>query len=429
MRRTTRRTASAFTALAVAASLALTGCGRDSGSEAGPGASKAISDAKASGTINVWAMGTEGEKLQDFVKDFESANPDATVKVTAVPWEAAHDKISAAIASGKTPDVSLIGTTWMGEFAKAGGLDPTPDGLVKDSDFYDGAWGSTVVGNTSYGVPWYVETRVLYYRTDLAKKAGWDKAPTTWDEFSKFAADLKKSGVKYPVSLQPGQTGSWQTVLPFAWSNGAKVTNGSGTEYSIDSPQMSEALAYYKSFFDKGYSQTRMLDPGELENGFAKGTYGSFISGPWHIGLVEDAGLTKDKYAVAPLPGKDSGPGTSFTGGGDLAVFKDAKNRDGAWKLVRWLSDAQTQSKWYDTVKDLPAVKSAWQSGDLAGDQQLQVFGRQLDSAEAPPAVPSWEQVASVIDGDVEKAVKGSVPTSDAVADMQKQAKSIGTGL
>jgi multiple sugar transport system substrate-binding protein len=374
-------------------------------------------------------MGTEGEKLQDFVKDFESANPDATVKVTAVPWEAAHDKISAAIASGKTPDVSLIGTTWMGEFAKAGGLDPTPDGLVKDSDFYDGAWGSTVVGNTSYGVPWYVETRVLYYRTDLAKKAGWDKAPTTWDEFSKFAADLKKSGVKYPVSLQPGQTGSWQTVLPFAWSNGAKVTNGSGTEYSIDSPQMSEALNYYKSFFDKGYSQTRMLDPGELENGFAKGTYGSFISGPWHIGLVEDAGLTKDKYAVAPLPGKDSGPGTSFTGGGDLAVFKDAKNRDGAWKLVRWLSDAQTQSKWYDTVKDLPAVKGAWQSGDLAGDQQLQVFGRQLDSAEAPPAVPSWEQVASVIDGDVEKAVRGSVPTSDAVADMQKQAKSIGTGL
>lgn len=429
MRRTTRRTASAFTALAVAASLALTGCGRDSGSEAGPGASKAISDAKASGTINVWAMGTEGEKLQDFVKDFESANPDATVKVTAVPWEAAHDKISAAIASGKTPDVSLIGTTWMGEFAKAGGLDPTPDGLVKDSDFYDGAWGSTVVGNTSYGVPWYVETRVLYYRTDLAKKAGWDKAPTTWDEFSKFAADLKKSGVKYPVSLQPGQTGSWQTVLPFAWSNGAKVTNGSGTEYSIDSPQMSQALSYYKSFFDKGYSQTRMLDPGELENGFAKGTYGSFISGPWHIGLVEDAGLTKDKYAVAPLPGKDSGPGTSFTGGGDLAVFKDAKNRDGAWKLVRWLSEAQTQSKWYDTVKDLPAVKSAWQTGDLAGDQQLQVFGRQLDSAEAPPAVPSWEQVASVIDGDVEKAVKGSVPTSDAVADMQKQAKSIGTGL
>lgn len=427
MRRTITRPVGVLTTLAVAASLALTGCGRDSGKEAGPGSSTAVDDSKAKGTINVWAMGTEGEKLQAFVKEFESANPDAKVKVTAVPWEAAHDKIAAAIAGGKTPDVSLIGTTWMGEFAKAGGLDATPKGLVNQSDFYDGAWGSTVVGDTSYGVPWYVETRVLYYRSDLAKKAGWDKAPATWDELQKFAADLKKSGVRYPVSLQPGQTGSWQSVLPFAWSNDAKITDGK--DYTLDSPQMTEALDYYKSFFDKGYSQSRILDPGELESGFAKGTYGSFISGPWHIGLVEDAGLTKDKYAVAPLPGKDAGPGTSFTGGGDLAVFKDAKNRDGAWKLVRWMSEAQTQSKWYDTLKDLPAVKSAWTTGDLADDAQLQVFGKQLDSAEAPPAVPSWEQVAAVIDSDVEKAVKGAVPTADAVADMQKQAKSIGTGL
>jgi multiple sugar transport system substrate-binding protein len=429
MRRTTTRPASVLTALLLAGSIALTGCGRDTGSDAGPGSSKAISESKASGTINVWAMGTEGEKLEGFVKDFESANPDATVKVTAVPWDAAHDKLSAAIASGKTPDVSLIGTTWMGEFAKAGGLDPTPKGLVKDSDFFDGAWGSTVVGDTSYGVPWYVETRVLYYRTDLAKKAGWDKAPQTWDELQKFAADLRSSGVKYPVSLQPGQTGSWQSVLPFAWSNGAQVTNKAGTDYTIDSPEMSEALDYYKSFFTKGYSQTRMLDPGELENGFAKGTYGSFISGPWHIGLVEDAGLTKDKYAVAPLPGKDSGPGTSFTGGGDLAVFKDAKNRDGAWKLVRWLSQPDTQATWYDQVKDLPAAKAAWDSGTLASDEQLQVFGKQLDSALAPPAVPTWEQVAAVIDSDVEKAVKGAQPTKEAVADMQTRAKSIGTGL
>ena len=106
MRSSITRPVSVLGALAVAASLALTGCGRDSTSEAGPGSSSAIDDSKAKGTINVWAMGTEGEKLQDFVKDFESANPDATVKVTAVPWDAAHDKIAAAIASGKTPDVS-----------------------------------------------------------------------------------------------------------------------------------------------------------------------------------------------------------------------------------------------------------------------------------------------------------------------------------
>jgi multiple sugar transport system substrate-binding protein len=413
------------------ASLALTGCGRSStANEPGPGAGDKVSSGKATGTLDVWAMGTEGEKLQAFVKPFEQANPGVHVKVTAIPWEAAHDKIANAIAAGKTPDVALVGTTWMGEFAQAGGLDPTPKGLVKQSDFYPGGWASTVVADTSYGVPWYVETRVLYYRTDLAKKAGWDKAPQSWAELKQFTADLKKKAhVKYPISLQPGQTGSWQTVMPFAWSNGATLTDGSGKKYTLDSKQMTEALDYYKSFFANGDSPTRMLDPGELESGFAKGTYGSFVSGPWHMGLVEDAGLTRKKYAVAPLPGKTHGPGTSFTGGGDLAVFKDSDNRDSAWKLVSWLSRPDVQQKWYTAVGDLPAVESAWDSGTLAKDPYFQVFHDQLNSAKAPPSVPTWEQVAAVIDTDVEQACKGATPVPDAVKDMQSKATSIGTGL
>jgi multiple sugar transport system substrate-binding protein len=430
-----RRKTTAVRALALlaAAGIALTGCGRDSqaeGSGSAAGQGKAISDGPAKGTIDVWAMGTEGDKLGDFVKAFQKENPDATVKVTAIPWEAAHDKIANAIASGKTPDVSLIGTTWMGEFAQAGGLEPTPEGLVDSGDFFDGAWGSTEVGNTSYGVPWYVETRVLYYRTDLARKAGWSEAPQSWDELKKFAQDLeKKAGVKYGLNLPPGQTGSWQTMLPFAWSNGASLTNDDGTKYTIDSPQMKEALEYYKSFFDEGLSPTHTLDAGELESGFANGTYGSFISGPWHTGLVEDAGVKQDQYAVAPLPGKDSAPGTSFVGGGDLAVFSDSDNKDGAWKLVKWLSEPQVQQDFYEAVGDLPSVKAAWESGKLADDPQLQVFGEQLKNTVAPPSVPTWEQVAAVIDSDVEKATKGATPIDQAISHMQSQAESIGTGL
>lgn len=430
MKRSMSKPVGTLAVLAIA-SLALAGCGREAATDdPGPGAGAAIDDSAATGTIDVWAMGTEGELLGDFVKDFETDNPDATVNVTAVPWEAAHDKIANAIAAGKTPDVSLIGTTWMGEFAQAGGLDPTPEGLVEEADFFEGAWGSTVVGDTSYGVPWYVETRVLYYRSDLAKKAGWDEAPQTWDDLKQFAVDLEeKGGAEYGINLQPGQTGSWQTVLPFAWSNGAEVTNADGTEYTIDSPEMVEALDFYKSFFDDGLSPTRVLDPGELESGFANGTFGSFISGPWHTGLVEEAGVTQEQYSLATMPGKDAAPGTSFVGGGDLAVFKDSDNRDEAWKLVKWLSEPEVQQKWYETLGDLPAVKAAWDSGTLAEDPQLQVFGAQLENALAPPAVPTWEEVAAVVDSDVEKAVKGASPVEDAVAHMQNQAESIGTGL
>jgi len=431
MRRSTSTAVRAL-ALLAAASLALTGCGReaDAGGD-GPGQGEAISDDPATGTIDVWAMGTEGEMLGDFAKAFQEENPDAEVKVTAVPWEAAHDKLANAIAAGETPDVSLIGTTWMGEFAEAGGLEPTPEGLVEEDDFFEGAWNSTVVGDTSYGVPWYVETRVLYYRKDLAEKAGWSEAPQSWEELKQFATDLqKKAGVEYGINLQPGQTGSWQSMLPFAWSNGATVTNEDGTEYTIDSPEMTEALDYYKSFIDEGISgPTRILDPGELESGFAKSTFGAFISGPWHTGLVEDAGVSQDEYALAPLPGKDSAPGTSFVGGGDLAVFADSDNKESAWKLVKWLAEPEVQQDFYDAVGDLPAVKESWESGKLADDPQLQVFGEQLENTMSPPAVPTWEQVAAEIDSDIEKAVKGAMPVDEAVSHMQSRAESIGTGL
>jgi multiple sugar transport system substrate-binding protein len=424
-----RRPARTAAVVAVAA-LALAACGRsaDTGSQAQ--ASERLGEGAATGTIDVWAMGTEGEELGAFVKAFEQENPKVTVNVTAVPWESAHDKIATAIAAGKTPDVSLIGSTWMGEFAEAGGLEPTPEGLVDEKAFFSGAWDSTVVGGTPYGVPWYVETRVLFYRTDIAQKAGWTEPPKTWDELKAFAKDLQtKGGSKYGLYVQPGQTGAWQHFMPFAWQNGAEMTNAAETEYTIDSPATVEALDYYKSLFTAGLSQTRLLDPGELEQGFADGTYASFINGPWYTGLVEDAGLKPNRYTVAPVPGKDGAPGTSFIGGGNLAVFAEADNREGAWKLVKWLTEPQTQSAWYQTMGGLPAVQEAWNSGELASDPKLSVFGDQLEHAGSPPAVPSWEQVAAVLDSDIEKAVKGAVPTKEAVADMQSQASTIGTGL
>ncbi len=426
--RSTRTRVVAFLAVA---GLALTGCGRDSDDGVGAqGQGDAIEDGKATGTIEVWAMGTEGETLQDFAQAFTDANPDAKVEVTAVPWDAAHDKIANAIAAGETPDVSLIGTTWMGEFAEAGGIDPTPEGLVKESDFFPGAWESTEVGGTSFGVPWYVETRALYYRTDLAQQAGWSQPPATWDELRQFATDLQtKAGASYGLQLQAGNTGAWQTMMPFAWSAGAELTDADGAEYTLDSPEMVEGLEYYSSFFADGLSSTDKLDPGELESGMANGTIGSFISGPWHADLVEDAGVSPDQYAIAPLPGTDAAPGNSFVGGGDLAVFADAENKDGGWKFVQWLSQPETQQAFYDELGDLPAVQSAWDSGDLAEDPQLQVFGAQLEKASSPPAVPTWEEVASVIDSDIEKATKGQVSAEEAVKSMEQQAESIGTGL
>jgi multiple sugar transport system substrate-binding protein len=410
-------------AVAVAA-LALSACGRDS-DDGGARQGDAVAGGKASGDITVWAMGTEGEKLSVLADAFMKENPDAKVTVTPVPWDGAHNKLSTAIAGQKTPDVTMLGTTWVGEFAKTGALDVTPPDFVQQKDFFPGAWETGVVDGTSYSVPWYVETRLLYVNKSIAEKAGITSAPKTWDELTQAVKDMQaKGGAKYGVYLQPGQTGAWQTVMPFVWQNGGDIYDGQ--KFTLDSPQVVEALDYYKSFYDSGLSSRDRLREGEPEQKLLAGEVASFVSGPWHIGLLNELG-GKGKYELWPMP-SGSGDFTSFIGGSNLAVFKGTKNRDAAWKFVSYLMKPDVQVKWYQTVSDLPSVQAAWNDKTLAGDPQLKLFGDQLDKAKAPPSIPTWEQIAAGVDTELEKIAKGTESPADAAKAMQAQATSIGTG-
>ena len=110
-------------ALGLAAGLLLTGCGRDNAATSTTETGKAVAGGAATGTINMWAQGDEA-KLPGFLKEFEAANPGVKVDVTAIPWDAAHNKYQTAIAGGTTPDIAQMGTTWMGDFGDA--FDPTP---------------------------------------------------------------------------------------------------------------------------------------------------------------------------------------------------------------------------------------------------------------------------------------------------------------
>jgi multiple sugar transport system substrate-binding protein len=410
-------------ALAVTA-LALSAWGRgaeDSGAKEG----EAVSAGKASGEISVWAMGTEGEKLSVLADAFMKENPDAKVKITAVPWDGAHNKIASAIAGQQTPDVTMLGTTWVGEFANTGALDVTPPDFVDKADFFPGAWETGVVDGTSYSVPWYVETRLLYVNKSVAEKAGVTKAPKTWDELTQAVKDMQaKGGAKWGTYLQPGQQGAWQTVMPFVWQNGGDIYDGS--KFTLDSPQVVKALDYYKSFYDSGLSTRDRIADGETEPKFLSGEIASFVSGPWHIGLLDELG-GKGKYELWPMP-SGTGDATSFIGGSNMAVFKSSKNRDAAWKFVSYLMKPDVQVKWYQTAADLPSVQKAWNNETLTGDPQLKVFGDQLDKAKAPPSIPTWEQIAAGVDTELEKIAKGTESGPDAAKAMQAQATSIGTG-
>jgi multiple sugar transport system substrate-binding protein len=158
------------------------------------------------------------------------------------------------------------------------------------------------------------------------------------------------------------------------------------------------------------------------------GSIGSFVSGPWHVGILEETdsdGMTD--VGLTPLPA--GAMQASFIGGANLAVFKDSENRDAAWKFIEWLSRPEVQVEWYKTVNDLPSVASAWDDPAIADDEYLAVFGTALETAVAPPAIPNWEEVASVIDTELENLTKAGADPQEIATTIQAQATSIGTGL
>jgi multiple sugar transport system substrate-binding protein len=425
----TTPTAKRGVAAIVALALIVGACGTNKGSaggSTGPGSqAPAISGpASVSGTLTVWAMGNEGVKLKDLATKFVQANPGTTVNVTPVDWGVAVDKLQTAIAGHQTPDVSQMGTDMMAQFASTGALEPVPANF-QPSTFFESAWNTNIVEGTVFGVPWYVETRMLYYRKDVADKAGITSAPATWDDLAADAKALQsKGGAKWGIALG---TKNWQEYVPFLWSNGGQIMDDQG-KFQLNSPQAVEALTFYESFFKNGLTPKSVPEGFDITPAFASGTHPMFFSGPWHIGLLTKAGGSgfADKMGLAPIPKKVSS--TSFIGGSNVVVYKDSKNKDLAWKFVQYLTDPATQVAWYQDVTDLPAVQAAWDDAALKGDPNVAAFGEQLKDTKAQPAISTWSEVSDAINSSLEKMTTGSMTPQEAADQMQKDAERIGTG-
>lgn len=420
-------------AIGVVGLLALTACGRadddSTGGETSAGSTTTVDDAPAEGDITIWAMGEEGEKLPDFVQGFTEENPDANVEVTTIPWADVMTKFQTAVAAGTVPDAIMIGSSFMPTMVATGGLAPVPEGLVDNDDFVEGAAASTVADGVAYGVPWYVETRVLYYRSDLAKAAGVE-APTSWEELTAFAEAMKANGSTYGLQLPMGDAeDSMQVILPFYSQAGGSVLNEAGDGFDLDNQAMVDALDYYASFFTEGLSP--LSGYGDSQNSaFVDGSDPAFISGPWMVNVLADLqgeDWVEQNVATVPVPA-GSANNDSYIGGAHLGVFAEAKNADGAWKLIRWLSEPETQQAWFDATSDLPALNSAWDYEALTSNPRTQVLQEQLENTIAPPTVPSWDELSATIETEAEKVANGQVSSEDAAKAIQAKADTLGLG-
>lgn len=404
--KTLARVASALAAACIAGA----GCGEPAGGDV---------------TLRFWGMGREGEVVAQLAREFERETPGVRIRVQQIPWTAAHEKLLTAHVGDATPDIAQLGNTWIPEFTALDALLPL-DSFVAASDaigpdgYFPGIWKTNVVDGALYGIPWYVDTRVVFYRTDLLERAGYPEFPRTWTEWRTAMERVRAGGLaRYAIMLP---TNEWPQPVILGLQAGSALLRDGGRYGAFSEPEFTRAFEFYTGLFRDG------LAPGVNSNQianiyqeFANGTFAMLVTGPWNIGefrrrLPADM---QDKWATAPIPGPD-GPesGVSLAGGASFVVFRNSEHAAEAWRFIEFLSRPEQQQAFWRLSGDLPARVEAWRDSALIGDAHARTFWEQLQRVEPLPAVPEIELIVTKVFETGERVVRGGVPVPRALADL-----------
>ena len=372
----------------------------------------------------MWAMGNEAAAMPDLLRLLNAKNPLPSVSVQPLPWTAAHEKLLTGFAGGALPTLSQVGNSWIAELAAIGAIEPVPEAqAVLLTDQFDAVIDTCRIGNKIWAVPWYVDTRVQFYRRDLFAKTGYDAPPPRWDDWKAALHKVKRAvGEGNYAILMP--VNEYEHLTTLALSAKAGMINDEGTRGAFSEPAFVDALAFYKSLFDEGLAPLASATQiSNVWNEFARGYFSVYPSGPWTIGDMQTR-LPKefqDKWGTAPNPGPD-GPGSAAPGGSSLVVFRGAANAEAAWGVVGALLGAQGQEILQKLTGNLPARKSAWSSNVAASDGYIAAFASQLHTARALPKVPEWERIVSEMQIVAERMLRGQFTVKEAAAEMDKRA-------
>jgi multiple sugar transport system substrate-binding protein len=371
--------------------------------------------------VEFWAMGREGEVVQSLVPEFERRTPGVHVRVQQIPWSAAHEKLLTAFVGEAMPDVFQLGNTWIPEFVALNALEPMDQHIegstsVRSDDYFPGILDTNVIDGVTYAVPWYVDTRLLFYRTDILGEAGYAEPPTTWDMWRDAMLRIKaRAGPEHYAILLPMT--EWQTPVILALQRNAELLRDHDQYGNFRSPAFREAFDFYLDLFRRDLAPyAGAAQVANLYQDFAAGYFAFYVSGPWNIGEFSSRlpAAIAGQWSTAPMPDRDGNyPGMSIAGGASLALLRASAHKQAAWQWLEYLSEPKTQVEFHRLTGDLPARQSAWTDPSLASDARAQAFGRQLQRVRPTPKIPEWERIANLIGQYAEAVIRGTL-TADA---------------
>ena len=349
-----------------------------------------------------------GPYFQEVATAFEAANPDIKINIQVVPWDTLLQRLTTDVAGGTAPDISIIGTRWLLDFASQGIAEPmdaylTPE--FKDT-FIETFMSPGIIDGKIMGLPVAASARAMMVNMDLYDAAG-VAPPTTWDELYEASKKIAALPDTFAFGLQGKEIETDAYFYYSLWTHGGDILNADGTS-GLDSPAAIEAATLYKKMIDEGLTQPSPTNYNreEVFNLFKQGKVGTIFTFPMLIPQIK-AESPNLKYKILPLP--EASAKATYGVTDTLMMFADSDAKEAAWKFIEFgYSDANREK--FDTGEGfLPITKNVAALPKFSTDPDVAGFAAGLPYAKFAPIIANWEEIADVTVRTMQKIYLGEV--------------------
>lgn len=377
-----------------------------------------------------------GEPTQQIVDEFNESQDEVQVETIILPQDAntVHDDFVNKLASGDTSvDIMGLDTVYVGEFASAGWLADLSEYVP--SDVTDTMIEGMVAGGTYDGklvaCPWFTNSSVLFYRTDVLEQLG-AEVPTTWEGWMELADKaVGINGVEYGADFQASQSEAMVcNWVEYVWSNGGDVLDEDGNPI-INSAENLEATEIMKKLVDEyapegvtTYSET------ESEQVFKEGKC-LFIrdwSGFWSSGQGEDSKVD-GLVGATKLPTGPSGTEShTCLGGLDLAVNNSISDeqKDACGKFIQYMISYDVQKEFTLIAAQPPVIKAVYEDEEVLEEIPFyETFYSIIEGGKSRPVSPVYSKLSDAIQRNIHQALAGEVEVSAALDALQAEAEEL----
>jgi multiple sugar transport system substrate-binding protein len=350
--------------------------------------------------ISIISTLTSPETTERMMKDFETQFG-MKVQVQKQTWGTAWSELVHYSIYKNAPDVSEVGSTWIGDMIGMNTLRPFSQAeaisMGGPQAFFPSAWNNGVGADGQvWSIPWLIDSRLLYYRRDMLEKAGIDPTAAfqTHEALINTLQRLGEAGVKVPWAIPTHKTRlSLHNVASWVWGAGGQFISADGKRTMFTMP---EALKGFRQYYELGRflsPEASELDDIESDALFYRGQVAVTLSGPW---LLSERAV--DPHIIANA-GVCFPPGVPFIGGSSLVIWQSSPRSRDALALVRFLTSKEVQSTHLSAVGLLPARQEAFSSLSSTSNPAAGYISQGLKVGRSFPMFPLWGLVEERLSG------------------------------